>query len=97
MFGAPARRVPPRPASNDAPIPRASAPLPNSSPAPSRLRATLALLLLALAVLFAQPAAKLLGLAPKPEASGTAEASPSGKASPSKPKVRPEAKRAGEA
>jgi hypothetical protein len=57
----------------------------------------MALLLLALAVLFAQPAARLLGLAPRPEASGTAEVSPAGKANSLKPSVRPVAKRAGEA
>lgn len=57
----------------------------------------MALLLLALAVLFAQPAARLLGLAARPEASGTAEVSPPGKATPLKPSVRPAAKRGGEA
>jgi hypothetical protein len=70
---------------------------PHGAPAPTRLRATVALLLLALAVLFAQPVARLLGLAPQPEAAGTVQASPSGKAGSSQPSIRPEAKRAGEA
>ena len=79
---------------------RASAPRPHDAPtrsAPTRLRATVALLLLVLAVLFAEPAARLLGLAPRPEASGRAEISPSGKTSASKPRVAPAAKPAGEA
>jgi len=98
VFGAPARRASPRPVPNETPMACPPAPASTSRPAaPTRLRATLALLLLALAVLFAQPAARLLGLAPRPEASGTAEISPPGKANPLKPGARPQAKRAGEA
>jgi hypothetical protein len=98
VFGAPARRAPPRSAPNETPVFRSSAAAPpHGAPAPTRLRATVALLLLALAVLFAQPVARLLGLAPQPEAAGTVQASPSGKAGSSKPSIRPEAKRAGEA
>lgn len=98
VFGAPARRAPPRPTPNEAPMARPPVSISASTPAaPTRLRATLALLLLALAVLFAQPAARLLGLAPRPEASGAAEISPPGKAKPLKPGARPQAKRAGEA
>lgn len=97
VFGAPARRMPPCAAPHEAPMSRpATSPAPSVS-APSRLRATVALLLLVLAVLFAQPAARLLGLAPRPEASGTAEISRPGKAAPLKPGARPEAKHAGEA
>lgn len=97
VFGAPARRVTSRPALNEAPTPRPPAPFPQGAPAPTRLRATVALLLLVLAVLFAPPAARLLGLAPRTEASGTAEISPPGKANSLKPSARPAAKRAGEA
>lgn len=93
VFG-PATRVPLRPAPNETPRPRPSAPPAPRAPAPSRFRSTVVLLLLVLAVLFAEPAARLLGraLAPRSEAPGTAEVSPQGKAGP-----RPEAKRAGEA
>jgi hypothetical protein len=61
------------------------------------LRATVALLLLVLAVLFAQPVARLLGFAPRSERAGTAEVSPRGKADSMKPHARPASKRAGEA
>jgi hypothetical protein len=97
VFGAPARRAPPQPVPNGAPVSRPSAPPPPGAPAPTRLRATLALLLLLLAVLFAQPAARLLGLASQPQAPGTAEVAPTGKTNSLKPRARPEAKRAGEA
>lgn len=97
VFGAPARRAPPRPAPTEAPSSPSSAFASQSAPVPSRLRASLALLLLVLAVLFAQPAARLLGFAPRPERAGTAVVSPGGKATPMKPSARPEAKRAGEA
>lgn len=93
VFG-PATRVPLRPAPNDPPRTRPPAPPAPRAPAPTRFRSTVVLLLLVLAVLFAEPAARLLGraLAPRPEAPGTAEVSPQGKAGP-----RPAAKRAGEA
>ena len=98
VFGAPARRAPPPPAPNKAAQSSTSAtPASHSAPAPSRLRATVALLLLVLTVLFATPAARLLGFAPRPERAGTAEVSPRGKAPLLKPSPRPEAKRAGEA
>jgi hypothetical protein len=98
VFGAPAKRAAPRPIPNkqvQSSIP--SMPASPSAPVPSRFRATVALLLLVLAVLFAQPAARLLGFASQPERAGTAEVSPRGKAPPMKPSARPEAKRAGEA
>lgn len=97
VFGAPTRRLTSRPALSEAPTPHPPTPIAQGAPAPTRLRATVALLLLALAVLFAQPAARLLGLAPRPETSGTAEVLPPGKATPLKPSVRPAAKRGGEA
>lgn len=98
VFGTPARRAPPRPTPNKAAqsFPP-TAPASHRAPAPSRLRATLALLLLALAVLFAQPVARLLGFAPQAERAGTAEVSPRGKADSMKPNARPASKRAGEA
>lgn len=97
VFGAPARRAPAPPTPNKA-AQSSTSPTPASPgvPAPSRLRATVALLLLVLAVLFATPAARLLGFAPRPERAGTAEVSPH-KTSPLKPNVRPQTKRAGEA
>lgn len=97
VFGAPARRAPPRPALDAPPKSCPATPTPHGGPAPTRLRATLALLLLALAVLFAQPAVKLLGLAARPESPGTAGVAPSGKPSTQKPNAPPETKRAGEA
>lgn len=98
VFGTPARRAPPRPAaSKTAPSSSSTTLTSQSAPVPSRLRASLALLLLVLAVLFAEPAARLLGFAPRQERAGTAEVSPHGKATPMKPSIRPEAKRAGEA
>jgi hypothetical protein len=97
VFGAPARRVPPRPAPNEPPISRSPPATAQGASAPGRLRATVALVLFVLAVLFAEPAARLLGLAPRPETSGTADVSRPGKAPASKPGARPEAKRAGEA
>jgi hypothetical protein len=97
VFGSPARRVPPRPVPNEPSMPRPAATSPQGVSAPSRLRATVALLLLALAVLFAEPAARLLGIAPRSEASGTAEISRPGKAAPSSPGAPPQTKRAGEA
>ncbi|MCP4560718.1 MAG: hypothetical protein GY873_27760 [Bosea sp.] len=98
VFGAQTRRAPPRPAPDKAaqPLP-ASTPVSSSVPVPSRLRASVALLLLVLTVLLATPAARLLGFAPRPERAGTVEVSPHGKPTPMKPSVRPEAKRAGEA
>ena len=97
VFGAPARRVPPRPVPNESPMHRTAAPTAQDLSAPSRLRATLALLLLVLAVLFAEPAARLLGLAAQQEASGTAGIARPDKAAPSPPGARPQSKRAGEA
>jgi len=97
VFGAPARRMPPRPAPHEAPMSHPPTSPAHGVSAPTRLRATLALLLLVLAVLFAEPAARLLGLAPRPEASGPAEISRPGKAPPLKPGARPEAKRTGDA
>jgi len=97
VFGAPARRAPPRPGLSETPMSPPQAPAAQGAPIPSRLRATMALLLLALAVLFAQPAARLLGLASQPQAPGTIDISPPGKASSPKPSARPQAKRAGEA
>lgn len=97
VFGAPARRVPPRPAPAETPMSRPAATSSPDVPAPNRFRATVLLVLLALALLFAQPAARLLGLAPQPGASGTAEVSPRGKGNSLKPGARSEAKRAGEA
>lgn len=97
VFGAPARRVPPRPAPKDASMSRPPVPPAHGMAAPTRLRATVALLLLVLAVLFAEPAARLLGLAPRPEVSGAAEIWRPGKAAPPKPAPRAEAKRAGKA
>jgi len=98
VFGAQTRRAPPRPAPDKAaqPLP-ASTPVSSSVPVPSRLRASVALLLLVLTVLLATPAARLLGFAPRPERAGTVEVSPHGKPTPMKPSLRPEAKRAGEA
>ncbi|AZO77577.1 hypothetical protein B5U98_23240 [Bosea sp. Tri-39] len=97
VFGAPARRTPPRPTLSTAPMPHMPAPHSDGALPSTRLRATVALLLLALAVLFAQPAARLLGLAARPEASGTVETSRPGKTNPIKPNARPQAKRAGDA
>ena len=97
VFGAQPHRAPPRPAPTKAtqPLP-SSAPVSSSAPVPSRLRSSVALLLLVLTVLFVTPAARL-GFAPRPERAGTAEVSPHGKATPMKPSARPETKRAGEA
>lgn len=61
VFGAPARRAPPRPALNEAPPPRPSAPLPHDAVAPTRFRSTVILVLLVLAILFAVPATNFIG------------------------------------
>jgi hypothetical protein len=61
VFGAPARRMPPRPALNETPMPSSPAPLPHGAAAPTRLRSTVILMLLVLAILFAVPATNFIG------------------------------------
>lgn len=97
-FGAPARRAPQRFATLETSSPRPSVNIPQGTSTPSRLRSTVILLLFALAVLFAEPAARLVGRAfgPRSETPGTAEVS-GGKAGALKPSPRPVSKRAGEA
>lgn len=61
IFGAPAKRLPRRPALQEKPV---SCPQPSFAqiaPAPTRLRSTVMLLLLVLTILFAVPATNFIG------------------------------------
>lgn len=98
-FGAPAKRAPQRQALHETAPPRPSVNMPEGTAAPSRLRSTVLLLLLVLAVLFAEPTARLLAraLSLRTEHSGATAILPPAKAEPSRPGARPRTTRAGEA
>ena len=98
-FGAPARRAPLRHALQETAPPRPPVNMTHGTSAPNRLRSTVILLLLALVVLFAEPAARLVGraLSLRSEPSGATAILPPTKAEPSRPGSRPRTTRASEA